>query len=237
MTTDCLIELGTEELPPKALRSLSEAFAELVNEGLAEFSLQAEGTKAFASPRRLAIVLTNVPTRQPEQQVEKRGPAVKAAYDAEGNPTKAALGFASVAAAKPRTDGGVRIYMTTGNYEDVRLELESAIVDRGFVIDFNGKIGDMLKRTAEDVGAKKSVFRNAEFFTFCSASVSRKSIEVDPRTLGFCPYTLFIYELESEPGQIRVGYRRPALIGSDETRRALTALDKLLDRIARTALQ
>ena len=95
MTTDCLIELGTEELPPKALRSLSEAFAELVNEGLAEFSLQAEGTKAFASPRRLAIVLTNVPTRQPEQQVEKRGPAVKAAYDAEGNPTKAALGFAA----------------------------------------------------------------------------------------------------------------------------------------------
>ena len=95
MTTDCLIELGTEELPPKALRSLSESFADFVNEGLAEFSLQAENSKALASPRRLAIVLSNVPTQQPEQQVEKRGPAVKAAFDADGKPTKAALGFAA----------------------------------------------------------------------------------------------------------------------------------------------
>ena len=95
MTTDCLIELGTEELPPKALRSLSESFADLVNEGLAEFSLQAHSSRALASPRRLAIVLTDLPTQQPEQQLEKRGPAVKAAYDADGNPTKAALGFAA----------------------------------------------------------------------------------------------------------------------------------------------
>ena len=95
MTTDCLVELGTEELPPKALRSLSTAFLDLVNEGLAEFELQAESSAAFATPRRLAILLRNVPLQQADQQVEKRGPAVKAAYDAEGNPTRAALGFAA----------------------------------------------------------------------------------------------------------------------------------------------
>ena len=147
------------------------------------------------------------------------------------------VGVVSAAAAKPKTDGGVRIYMKSGTYEDVKFDLEDAIVNRGFKIDFKGKIGEMLKRTAGDVGAKKSVFKNAEFFTFCSARISRRAIEADPRALGFCPYTLFVYELESEPGKIRVGYRRPALIGSAETRKLLTALDKLLDQIARSALQ
>ncbi|MCG8563232.1 MAG: DUF302 domain-containing protein [Hyphomicrobiales bacterium] len=149
----------------------------------------------------------------------------------------ALLGFVSAAAAKPLTDGGVRIYMKSGAYEEVRLDLKDAIVDRGFKIDYNGHVGDMLKRTADDVGAKKSVFKNAEFFNFCSASVSRRAVEADPRAIGFCPYTLFVYELESQPGQIRVGYRRPALLGSEEARKALTDLDKLLDQIARTALQ
>lgn len=149
----------------------------------------------------------------------------------------AVVGVVSAAAAKPKTDGGIRIYEKSGTYEDVRFDLENAIVDRGFKIDFNGKIGDMLKRTADDVGAKKPVFKNAEFFTFCSARVSRKAVEADPRALGFCPYTLFVYELEREPGKIRVGYRRPALIGSAETRKLLTELDKLLGQIARSALQ
>lgn len=149
----------------------------------------------------------------------------------------ALAGGFSVAGAGRDTDGGVRIYMTTGSYEDVRFELRNAIISRGFKIDFNGFVGDMLARTAKDVGAKKSVYKHAEYFTFCSAHISRRAIEADARALGFCPYTLFIYELISEPGKIRVGYRRPALLGSRESREALTDLDKLLDRIARTAIQ
>lgn len=95
MTSDCLIELGTEELPPKALRRLSQAFVDLVTAGLAEFDLQAASSSGFATPRRLAILLRDLPAEQPQQQVEKRGPAVQAAFDADGQPTKAALGFAA----------------------------------------------------------------------------------------------------------------------------------------------
>ncbi len=118
MTTDCLIELGTEELPPKALSKLSRAFVDLVNEGLAEYDLQAASSAGFATPRRLAILLTDVPLQQPEQQVEKRGPAVKAAFDAEGQPTKAALGFAAscgvdIAELEQRaTDKGAWLYFS-----------------------------------------------------------------------------------------------------------------------------
>ena len=93
-TVDCVIELGTEELPPKALKPLSLSFAELTRKALEDCGLAPSSVRAFATPRRLAMLLHDVPTRQPDRVVEKRGPAVKAAFDAEGKPSKAALGFA-----------------------------------------------------------------------------------------------------------------------------------------------
>ncbi|MFA9420238.1 MAG: glycine--tRNA ligase subunit beta, partial [Gammaproteobacteria bacterium] len=93
-TVDCLIELGTEELPPKALKSLSLSFAELTRKALEDCGLAPSAVRVFATPRRLAMLLHDVPTRQADRVVEKRGPAVKAAFDAEGKPSKAALGFA-----------------------------------------------------------------------------------------------------------------------------------------------
>lgn len=89
-----LVEIGTEELPPKALRSLAEAFAanltaELDNAGLAHGDVQ-----WFATPRRLALKVAALSASQPDREVEKRGPAIAAAFDAEGNPTKAAEGWA-----------------------------------------------------------------------------------------------------------------------------------------------
>ena len=92
--SDCLIELGTEELPPKALKKLSAAFTQGVCDGLDQAGLGYASARTFASPRRLAILLGNIETRQPDQLIEKRGPAVQAAFDADGNPSKAALGFA-----------------------------------------------------------------------------------------------------------------------------------------------
>ena len=92
--SDCLIELGTEELPPKALLKLSHAFTDGVNNGLAAAGLVAASVESFAAPRRLAILLRDIPLRQQDQLVEKRGPALAAAYDAEGNPSKAVQGFA-----------------------------------------------------------------------------------------------------------------------------------------------
>ena len=94
MINDCLIELGTEELPPKALKSLSENFADLMKTSLIDAGLTPASVNVFATPRRLAMVFRDMPTQQSDQSVEKRGPAVQAAFDAEGNPSKAAQGFA-----------------------------------------------------------------------------------------------------------------------------------------------
>ena len=91
-----LIELGTEELPPKALDELSAAFLRGICDGLAKRGVVAELdlAQAYASPRRLAVHIPAVAAAQPEQAIERRGPAVNAALDAEGQPSKALLGFA-----------------------------------------------------------------------------------------------------------------------------------------------
>ncbi|WEM42315.1 glycine--tRNA ligase subunit beta [Photobacterium sp. DA100] len=89
-----LIELGTEELPPTALRTLAEAFAGNFEAELAAADLAHQGVTWFAAPRRLALKVTGLAGGQPDKVVEKRGPAVAAAFDADGNPTKAAQGWA-----------------------------------------------------------------------------------------------------------------------------------------------
>jgi len=91
-----LIELGTEELPPKALDELSAAFLRGICDGLAKRGIDAalDQAKAYASPRRLAVHIPGVAQAQPEQTIERRGPAMNAALDAEGQPSKALLGFA-----------------------------------------------------------------------------------------------------------------------------------------------
>lgn len=93
-TQDLLIEIGTEELPPKALRHLSEAFAQGIAGSLAKAGVAHSAVRPYATPRRLAVMIESVAGAQPDSAVEKRGPAVAAAFDEEGNPTKAALGFA-----------------------------------------------------------------------------------------------------------------------------------------------
>ena len=91
---DFLIELGTEELPPTALRGLRDAFRELLLSGIERAGLDPGRCQAYASPRRLALVVAGVLTAQPEQQIERRGPGVRAAFDDAGRPTRAAEGFA-----------------------------------------------------------------------------------------------------------------------------------------------
>ncbi len=93
-TKDFLAELGTEELPPKALPKLSQAFASGIETGLKELGLRFGEIEVFATPRRLAVRVNALSDFQPDSIVEKVGPAVKAAFDKEGLPTKAASGFA-----------------------------------------------------------------------------------------------------------------------------------------------
>jgi len=94
MSKDLLIELGTEELPPKALKKLSDAFTQGIVDGLSEASFEIGDVQSYAAPRRLAVLIKNVPDSQPDRDVERKGPSLKAAYDADGNPTKAVEGFA-----------------------------------------------------------------------------------------------------------------------------------------------
>ncbi|MDP0057696.1 glycine--tRNA ligase subunit beta [Glaesserella parasuis] len=93
-TQNFLAEIGTEELPPKALKKLATAFAENVEAELNQAGLSFDKVEWFAAPRRLAVKVLGLATAQPSKEVEKRGPAVSAAFDAEGKPTKAAEGWA-----------------------------------------------------------------------------------------------------------------------------------------------
>ena len=93
-TQNFLVEIGTEELPPKALKTLATSFADNIEAELNQAGLTFDKIEWFAAPRRLAVKVLNLATQQPSKEIEKRGPAVSAAFDAEGKPTKAAEGWA-----------------------------------------------------------------------------------------------------------------------------------------------
>ena len=89
-TNSFLVELGTEELPPKSLMKLATAFGEGIVSGLKDAGLTIGDHTVFAAPRRLAVKIESVPARQQDQKIQRRGPAVAAAYK-DGQPTQASL--------------------------------------------------------------------------------------------------------------------------------------------------
>ncbi len=89
-----LVEIGTEELPPKDLKRLAQSFAEQMEKELNAVELRPTTKHVYATPRRLAVTLAGLPTKQADKNVERKGPSLIAAFDDEGNPTQAALGFA-----------------------------------------------------------------------------------------------------------------------------------------------
>jgi len=93
-TADFLVEIGTEELPPKSLADLERAFAGHVREGLGAASLDFAAFHSYATPRRLAVLVRGLAVQQPVQLIEKRGPPVAVAFNADGTPTRAAIAFA-----------------------------------------------------------------------------------------------------------------------------------------------
>ncbi|MCH8537573.1 MAG: glycine--tRNA ligase subunit beta [Alkalimonas sp.] len=94
MTQDFLVEIGTEELPPKALKTLATAFADNLTAELAAQQLSHDSVSWYAAPRRLAVRVNQLVAQQADKVVEKRGPAISAAFDEAGNPSKAAQGWA-----------------------------------------------------------------------------------------------------------------------------------------------
>lgn len=147
----------------------------------------------------------------------------------------AALGMSTLIAPAAAQAQEVRTYTKQAPYEDVKFELTNAIVGQGLAIDQTGAIGRMLERTGPDVGSTKPLYAHAEFITFCSAKYSRRMMEADPNNIGFCPYVIFIYEAAAKPGETVVGYRRPAIIGSEASKQSLADIDALLDGIVKEA--
>ena len=93
-SADFLVEIGTEELPPKSLLELANAFHDGVVKGLKDAQLNFEASTAYASPRRLAVLVKRLAEQAPTQEIVAWGPPAKIAFDADGNPAKAAEAFA-----------------------------------------------------------------------------------------------------------------------------------------------
>lgn len=116
-------------------------------------------------------------------------------------------------------------YPFDGSFEDATFAVESAIVDRGLVIDYRSHVGEMLNRTGADVGSEVKIYDQADVFLFCSAVLSRKVMEADPMNIAHCPYGIFVIDRE---GQVAVGYRHLP-------EGAMQEVQGLLDEIAREA--
>lgn len=123
---------------------------------------------------------------------------------------------------------GATLYDFEGDFEDATFAVESAIIDRGLVIDYVSHVGAMLNRTKEDVGGSKSLFANANIYLFCSASLSRKVMEADPMNIAHCPYGVFVAEAGDGGGAIQIGYRTMP-------EGPMKEVEALLDEIAREA--
>jgi uncharacterized protein (DUF302 family) len=145
-----------------------------------------------------------------------------------------ALVSTAVLAADPHP---VVAYSKKAKFEDVRDDLKSAIEGRGLVIDYQSYMNRMLERTGKDVGSARRLYADAQAFVFCSATLSRKTMEADPANVSMCPYTMVVYAMVQEPEKIYVSYRRPwRPDGSAASKTALKEVESLLDGIAREAL-
>jgi glycyl-tRNA synthetase beta chain len=135
-TQDFLVEIGTEELPPKALKPLSDAFTQGIAQGLEEAGVSFGKVESFAAPRRLAVRVRDLADAQPDKPVEKRGPAVKAAFDDAGNPTRALTGFSTSLGVTPdqldtlETDKGAWVVYRTVEKGRPTVELMPELVDK-----------------------------------------------------------------------------------------------------------
>ncbi|MHB8534753.1 MAG: glycine--tRNA ligase subunit beta [Sulfuricaulis sp.] len=136
MAAPLLVELLTEELPPKALVRLMEAFSRGIFEGLKEKNYLAPGAEArpYASPRRLAVVISNVLDKQADRLVERKGPALTSALDASGRPTAALLGFAKSCGVdiaklekRPGDKGEYFVFCTRQKGEPLRPQLAALV--------------------------------------------------------------------------------------------------------------
>jgi len=135
-------------------------------------------------------------------------------------------GLLSLVGAVAHAEGGSTVYDFDGSFDDATFGVESAIVGQGLVIDYVSHTGEMLNRTAGDVGSSTKLFEAADIFVFCSAVLSRKVMEADPMNIAHCPYGIFVAERE---GKVMVGYR-------NYPEGPMQQVQTLLDEIVREAV-
>jgi uncharacterized protein (DUF302 family) len=127
-------------------------------------------------------------------------------------------------------------YSKKARFEDVRDDLKTAIEGKGLVIDYQSHINSMLERTGKDVGSARKLYVDAQSFVFCSAALSRKTMEADPANVALCPYAISVYTTLQQPDTTHVAYKRPwRSDGSAASKAALKEVEALLDGIARSA--
>lgn len=146
----------------------------------------------------------------------------------------AALALAGTAAvAQP-----VVTYSKAGaKFDDIRDNLKLAIESRGLVVDYQAQVGKMLERTGADVGSTEKLYADAQSMQFCSAKLSRKTMEAYAGNVVMCPYSIVVYATAAKPDEVVVAYRRlmsPG--GGPASRQALNEVEALLDAIAREAV-
>ena len=132
----------------------------------------------------------------------------------------------------------VRVLLSTkDDFENVSENIKDAIADRGIKINNISHIGNMLARTAADVGGTKLVYKEAEAVEFCSSTISRATMEADPHNISYCPYIIAIYVIPEQPDTVYVSYRKPPQVGEQASRDSLKAVGDLLDGIVNDALE
>jgi uncharacterized protein (DUF302 family) len=124
-----------------------------------------------------------------------------------------------------------------GEFGEVKERVLLAIENRGLVLNYTARIGAMLERTGKDIGAARRIYGDAEMLEFCSARASRDAMEADPRNIVFCPYSIAIYTLPKEKDRVYIAYRSIGSSGSEQSVKALRAVDKLLADIVAEALK
>ena len=132
---------------------------------------------------------------------------------------------------------GITVRTAQGGFDDIRDRVVMAIENRGLVLNYTAHVGDMLERTGKDIGRPRQVYVKAEVLEFCSASISRATMEADPRNILFCPYAIAVYTLPEESNKVYIAYRKPLAPGSGASMRALREVGRLLDDIVRDALK
>ncbi|VAW82836.1 hypothetical protein MNBD_GAMMA12-1873 [hydrothermal vent metagenome] len=143
----------------------------------------------------------------------------------------------SVAAKKPvNTKNNFRVtYVINETFDIAKDNVKEALSDKGLKINTIAHISTMLKRTGKSLGNPSNIYTAAENIEFCSAIVSRATMQANPHNIVYCPYIISIYSLKSNPKITYISYRRVPNLKDKKSHKALQAVEKLLDDIAKTA--